>query len=252
MSENDADGLKRYLLGCAGPDEADAIERRLFSEDRLHAERLAMAEDELIDAYARGTLDAAARVAFDARFLVTGERRAKLEFARALTAYAQSQQAHPDRGWAWLTAPAAVPRWALAAAAVLVAALLPALLWFAGPAPGNRPTSVFALSPGLLRDGGGGAARVTLSRGCDVAYLDLLTGADPHPSYGATVYDIDGQPIWSQHKLAGAARDGSIAVRLTLPCAVIGDEDYWIRLVGEAPGRDPVVIDRYDFRVLRE
>ena len=252
MSENHADGLKRYLLGCAGPDEADAIERRLFSEDRLYAERLAMAEDELIDAYTCGSLDAAERTAFEARFLVTGDRRARLEFARTLSAYAQRQQANPERGWAWLRAPSAVPRWVLGAAAVLVAALMPALLWLTGPTPKDRPPSVFALSPGLLRDAGGGTARVTLSRGCDVVYLDLLTGADPYPSYGATVHDIGGRPLWSQHRLPGAPRDGSTLVRVALPCAMVPEDDYWVRLTGVEPGREPVVIDRYDFRVLRE
>jgi hypothetical protein len=252
MNHADQDVLRRYLLGAAGPGLAEDIEQRLFSEDRVFWERVSMAEDELVDDYAAGGLDADDRHAFESRFLVTDERRAKLEFALALQACARVERTPPRAAWAWLRAPSAVPRWAFAAAALLVVALLPALLWRAAPESGPQAALSVSLAPGLLRGAGVGIVRVNLPRGCEVVHLDLLTGADAYATYSATVHEVSGEPIWSQHKLSGAARDGGITVRLTLPCSILPEDDYWVRLAGAAPGQELSQLDRYDFRVLRD
>lgn len=252
MNAADRDVLRRYLLGAAEAGACDEIEHRLFSDDETFWERLAIAEDELIDDYAAGTLDASERTLFESHFLRTGERRARLEFARAIHAYARRREPEWLGAWDWLRSPSAVPRWAMAAAALLVLALLPATLWrmAAGDA---RPAAVsVSLSPGLLRDAGAGVARVNLPRGCDVFHLDLLTGADAYATYSATVHEVSGQPLWSQHKLPGTSLDGASAVRLTLPCGLLQEDDYSIRLTGVAPGQEPAYLDRYDFRLLRE
>jgi len=252
MKPVDQDVLRRYLLGAADADAAEEIERSLFSEDRVFWERVAMVEDDLIDDYASQTLDAEERRAFESSFLTTDERRAKLEFALALHAYARGERSPRRTSWDWLRGPSYVPRWALAAAALVVVALLPALVWRAAPAAGRPAALSVALTPGLLRDAGAGVARVNLPRGCDVVHLDLVTGADAYATYSATVHDVSGEPIWTQHRLTGAARDGGIIVRLTLPCGMLPEDDYWVRLTGVAPGQEPAPLDRYDFRVLRE
>jgi hypothetical protein len=41
-------------------------------------------------------------------------------------------------------------------------------------------------------------------------------------------------------------------ITLTLPIEILADGDYFVRLYGISPGVDPVVVHRYDFRVLRE
>jgi len=251
MNPVDQDVLRRYLLGAAGPGAVGEIERRLFSDDRVFWERVAMVEDDLIDDYASEVLDAEERRAFESCFLTTDERRARLEFALALHAYARSERSPRRSAWDWLRSTSSVPRWAVAAAALVVLALLPALVWRAAPWAGPQAALSVSLAPGVLRDAGAETARVNLPGGCDVVHLDLVTGADPYGTYSATLHEVSGDPIWSQHKLTGTARDGAITVRLTLPCGLLPEDDYWVRLTGVAPGQEPAPLDRYDFRVLR-
>ncbi len=253
MNATDRDALRRYLLGASDALAREELERRLFSDDEIFWERLSIAEDELIDDYATGALDADDRALFDSHFLSTGERRAKLEFARAIHAYARRREPGRLGAWHWLRSSSAVPRWAMAAAALLVLTLLPAALWRMAPGDAAPAAVAVSLSPGLLRGvGASGVARVNLPQGCDVFHLDLLTGADAYASYSATLHEVSGEPIWSQHRLSGAARDGGVSVRLTLPCGLLPEDDYWIRLTGVAPGQEPASLDRYDFRLLRD
>jgi len=250
MNAASPDVLRRYLLGGVDAGARDEIEERLLSDDRVFWERLAIAEDELIDDYAAGALDEAARAAFESRFLCTAERRAKLEFARALRDYARAKAATRTGVWDWLRVPAAVPRWAVAAAAALLL-LVPGVIWQFVPA-GRGPAAVsVSLAPGLLRDAGGEIARVVPEPGCQILHLDLAAGGEAYAGYAATIYDVNGGAIWSQHNVGGAARKGGTSVRLTLPCDLLPEGDYWVRLSGLAPGQEPAPLDRYDFRLLR-
>ena len=81
--------LRRYLLGTVTPESREDLEARLFSDDRIFSERLTIAEDELVGDYVQSALTDAERQDFEKHFLCTDERRAKLEFARALHAYAE-------------------------------------------------------------------------------------------------------------------------------------------------------------------
>src|SRR5262245_17439887 len=86
------DVLRRYFLGTLDPAVREDIEKRLCSENDSFWEQMCLAEDDLVDAYVTGQLDADERRRFDECFLVTEERRDKLMFARALTAYAANAQ----------------------------------------------------------------------------------------------------------------------------------------------------------------
>jgi hypothetical protein len=82
--------LIRYHLGELSPDERDAVEARYFADDLFHEQVLAV-EEELIDSYLRGELSTGQRTHFEGWFLQIGERREKLEFARALAGYKRAQ-----------------------------------------------------------------------------------------------------------------------------------------------------------------
>jgi anti-sigma factor RsiW len=75
--------IVRYLLGDLPEEEQVLIEDRAFS-DRECARAIVAVENDLIDEYARGELSDADRRRFERRFLVSAERRRKVEFARAL------------------------------------------------------------------------------------------------------------------------------------------------------------------------
>jgi hypothetical protein len=151
----DDDLLRRYLLGELAEDERERLQAAYFDDDALFA-RLLAAEDDLIDAYARGTLTGARRRRFEQRFGQAPDHRRRLGFARALRHAVAPRPARaagpppsrPAGGRArWrLSQP-----WTAVAAAVLFAALLgggwwaahladtPPLRRAAGPSPVPRP-----------------------------------------------------------------------------------------------------------------
>jgi hypothetical protein len=251
MNAENRDALRRYLLGVADPAVLEEIESRVFSDDEVFWERLAIAEDELVDDYAAGALDADQRVAFETAFLTTDERRAKLAFALAIGAHARQRETERTGIWTWWQGAVSAPRWALAAAAGLLLLVVPGLIGQFAPASRIPSALTVSLAPGLLRDAGGEVARVRPEPGCQVVQFDLTADADPYSAYAATVYDVNGGAIWTQHRLTGIPRDGSTAITLTVPCELLPEGDYWVRLSGLAPEQDPAPLDRYDFRVLR-
>jgi len=115
------DHLIRYLLGCLPEDEAERLDEQSLIEDEL-AERLRLAEDDLADAYASGTLTGERRARFENYYLVSRRRRKKAAFARSfLSAIDRSEQRRPAvprltrenlstraSVWSWTTAAAAV------------------------------------------------------------------------------------------------------------------------------------------------
>jgi anti-sigma factor RsiW len=247
----DDDLLKGYLLGRLAPESRDTVETRIFSDDRIFWEHLCLVEEELIDDYAAGALAGPDAADFERSFLCTDERRAKLELARALRAYAARPETARPRAWDWLRRPIPSPAWALVAAAALLL-VLPAAVWqlAAGRGPA-REVSAW-LSPGLVRDAGGELKRVTLASDCHLARLRLEPTAAEYPTYEATLHEVAGDAVWSQGRLAARPVDGKVAVTLALPCELLRADDYYVTLAGESPGEAAVPLDRYDFRVLRK
>ena len=96
--------LLKYLLGNLSEQEQVKVEDRAFS-DADYLASLEGAEADLIDGYVRGELSPAERRDFERRFLVSPQRRSKVEFARALArVIAESTASHPrvaarESGW---------------------------------------------------------------------------------------------------------------------------------------------------------
>ncbi len=247
---SDDDILRGYLLGRLAPESRESVEKRLFSDDRIFWERLCLLEDELVDQYARGELDADETARFERDFLVTDERRAKLDLAVSLKEYVERWQARRRRAWDWLRAPVASPAWALAVAATLLLAV-PVVVWQVAAARGPRGEVSAFLSPGLVRDVEGELTRVMLPAGCQLVHLQLDPGLAEHATYRATLHEVAGDELWARDKLRAAPVEGRMAVTLSLPCDLLPPEDYYVRLEGESPGAAPVPLERYDFRVLR-
>lgn len=86
--------LKRFLLGELPERERSDVEERLFS-DPEYFNQLCAAEDELIDEYLYGDLDAGEKGRFERHFLTTPERRESLKVARALQQYISKTGAPP-------------------------------------------------------------------------------------------------------------------------------------------------------------
>jgi len=144
----------RYLLGELPDAEEAAFDERLLGGDPV-AEELAMAEEDLHEAYARGELAPERRRRFEERVLAQRGARARLALTRELVeraTRAAPRVAPPPRAW---RRPIVQAGFALAAAAVLALVLT---------APWKRPappveTVVVELDPALR---GGDVARVKL------------------------------------------------------------------------------------------
>ena len=72
--------LTRYLLGRLPEEEAERIDEETLTEESL-SWRLRVVEEDLIDAYVRGTLDGETKALFEASYLTSAHRRRKVELA---------------------------------------------------------------------------------------------------------------------------------------------------------------------------
>jgi CHAT domain-containing protein len=89
-TRSDQDNLFRwYLLGATSPEEDEQIERRLQNHEIN--DELQLAEEELIDDYARGVLPLYERELFEENFLTTPERLKNLLMTQAAVRYAATQ-----------------------------------------------------------------------------------------------------------------------------------------------------------------
>ena len=103
--------IRRYLLGQLSDGAQEELEQDLLANEELF-EELLVSEDELIDEYLGGKLNADERASFEKHFLSTPERHEKLKFGRAFDRYLSSQvseapvqQLTPSRTqWGWAQA----------------------------------------------------------------------------------------------------------------------------------------------------
>jgi hypothetical protein len=115
--------IRRFLLGGLSASEQPGFEEQLFSDDGLDG-RVRHAEFELADDYAYGRLNQAERSLFEKKFLVSADRRRKIEvstvlrerFATAPVAKARAGVVERFRSLFPVTRPA----WRLAFGAVLL------------------------------------------------------------------------------------------------------------------------------------
>ena len=244
-TDRSVDGvLRRYLLGTIDPEVREDVEKRLFSEGQIFSQQLSLAEDELIDAYVSEGLDGEERQSFEQNFLITDERRDKVGFARELKAYAVREQNGRSRvGTRW-----ALPSWA--AAAAVLAFVLPAATWQIARSGAAREDVSAWLSSGQVRAVGAELDRVRVPPDARLVRLRLEVDATKFPTYRATLHPVGGDEMWSQSNLRPTTIDDRPAVELTLPTAVLAGGDYFIRLYGLSPPTAPEPIGRFDFRVL--
>lgn len=245
--------LKRYLLGTVTDAARQDLEARLFSDDRILWERLTIAEDELISDYVQNALTPEERRDFESHFVCTNERRAKLEFARALHAHATRAGVPRESAWTWLRRPVLSPAWAVAAAALLL--LVVQLPRFgSGDADEEvRGVDVVAvsLSAGRMRAVGGELPRVRLNTNSRIVRLQLEPESTRFPAYRAAVYHVDGDGFLAEVMLTPPS-GGSSELTLALPAELLAEGDYYVRLQGIPAGAAPEPLQRYDFRVLRD
>jgi hypothetical protein len=138
QSGHDDRELVRHLLGQLADPDAERLDELAIVDDEV-AGRLRVAEDDLVDAYVRGTLEPDARLRFESYYLSSPQRHRKVSFARTFVQHADTMTVAADAraapneaaratagapGWRdrfaeWLR-PSGSSRWLLAAAALLL------------------------------------------------------------------------------------------------------------------------------------
>jgi len=119
-SAADNERLVRYLLGLLPVDETDRLDEQSIVDDDF-ANRLRLAEDDLVDAYVSGTLSADWRQRFESHYMASPRRRAKVAFAaRLLSAVDRAAPAEPVRSMTEWTGPTRFAPVAIAVAAALL------------------------------------------------------------------------------------------------------------------------------------
>ena len=129
MNERDTKRI-RYLLGLCSQAERERIEAEYF-EDGAAFQAMLTAEDDLIDAYARGELTDEERRRFETHFLTSTRGRERVQFARAFAGVElKASVVGTKRPTTWLNISESLRGWPLriaTAAAVIVVVV--ALSW---------------------------------------------------------------------------------------------------------------------------
>src|SRR3954468_3109786 len=121
-SRYDDEQLVQYLLGLLPSEDAERLDEASIADDDVAA-RLRAAEDDLVDAYVRGTLIGETRARFESHYLSSPRRRERVAVARTFvrTVDRAARQGQIGKGAGWM-GPKLVSTLAVAAMLCLVAA----------------------------------------------------------------------------------------------------------------------------------
>jgi hypothetical protein len=278
----DTAAARRYLLGLAGDDERESIERDYFaSEEAL--DRVARAEDELVEGYLAGRLDPAERARFDESYMATPLHRRRVAVVRRLVSAPRPaaspigvRSETPGAAWSWRSA--LLP---LAASVTLVSAVwwlqpwshrpqdvvthrepgVPPAVGEADPEPAvppspapqlptvTRPVVAVTLSPIAVR-GAASEGVLPLSPGGDAVVRLDLAGHDPIAvsRLRAIVRTVAGEDVWEGPAVAANLPAGIVA-RVEVPAGRLRVDDYVVSLIASGPGGDQEERYRYFLRV---
>lgn len=252
--------LMGYLLGNLPESEEIRLEEEyLASPDAQN--RLAVIEDDLVDAFLEGQLSARERKQLEARFLASPRGRRKLELAKSLMALASEQKplqtARPFSLYQL--------RWAFTTAALL---LLLAVGWWMSvktrqspsseqtasqssgtngqkgpvvaqptqtPVPSNssgniKPTMAASIVLSPVARNTDQPARLTIPQGARTVEIQLDLEASHHKSYSATLLGAGDEPKWSRRHLKPESTKSGRAVVLSLPATLLEKGEYTILL----------------------
>src|SRR3954468_22686301 len=100
-SRYDDEQLVQYLLGLLPSEDAERLDEASIADDDVAA-RLRVAEDDLVDAYVRGTLIGDTRTRFESHYLSSPRRRERVasarQFVRAIDGAPRRLPADDGRG----------------------------------------------------------------------------------------------------------------------------------------------------------
>jgi hypothetical protein len=242
---------RQYLLGHLDEEACSAIEREYFS-DEAAVDRIAAAEEDLVEDYLAGRLVADERSRFERHYLASPQHRARLETIRRLHARAGAGRTRAIRylalaasvllaaGVLWMAVPRRQP-----APAVMVNQPAPAQ-----PAPAARQVFAVALSPIAVRSASDSQS-VVLPNGTDVVALQLEGGADLAKAANAraVIQTVAGDEVWRGPADPGTNLPSGVIARLEVPASRLGIDDYIVVLFESDSGGGERERNRYVLRL---
>jgi hypothetical protein len=274
--------LIRYLLGTITADEAEELDE-LSMTDEDFAGRLQVVEDDLVDAYARGDLDADARTRFESRYLAVPGAHERLRFAEALEIHQQrgaSRASEPARAVPLFTPSRRLPMWALAAAASIVLAVAsyvllqrtiarppesevppavvksqpgpPAVETPTASAPAQADESVIAMVLMPPTRGPGESAALTLPPSATTVEIRLTLESDDFRGYEVVLKESKtDRALWRSPRLQSTASAADRIVPVKIDATLLNSDRYTFDLIGYRGAGGAEVITSYTFRVIR-
>lgn len=280
--DHDDQRLIRYLLGTLTADEAEELDELSMTGEEF-AGRLRVVEDDLVDAYARGDLDADARTRFESRYLAVPGAHERLRFAEALEIHLKrgaSSASDPVRVVPLPIRSTRLPMWTLAAAASIVLAVAsyvllqrttarqpqpevppevvksqpgpPTVETPTAPAPAQADESVIAMVLMPPTRGPGESAVLTLPRSATTAEIRLTLESDDFRGYEVVLKESDSdRALWRSPRLQSTASAADRVVPVRIDATLLNSDRYTFDLIGYRGAGRGEVITSYTFRVIR-
>jgi hypothetical protein len=276
--------LRSYLLGELNGDDADALERRLLTEDDLF-ELSEAVEAELLADYAQGGLAAAERERVQRRLASSPQGTERLALARSLSRLAGGDPKAEVLPFARPAVPSrrSTIRWAALAAGIVAAA---GLTWLTmerphayrktqerpapviaavprahetpkAPAPAVTPApepvkAVFQLALTSLR-GAESTETLRVPAGTGTVELQIsVEGMEDLGSFHLTVRDRKAETVWEGTGLKPKSLKGVRALVVDLPAERLPAGRYEIQAQGLAPESEPEDLSPLEVEVVRE
>jgi hypothetical protein len=254
---------RRYLLRQASDEESAVLEQEYFEHpDAL--DRIAEAEEDLIEDYLSGQLSAVDREHFERAYLAVPHHRVRVETIRRLMAHAaQAAPPAPPKVLPF-TARRFIGSTSLLALAASILVVASVALWMLSPF-GGRPAEVaesrgpqspaatppaatpasaprivaLLLSPVAVR-GASDSAAAAIPDGTDIVAITLESDGEARKlaPRRASIHAVGGRDVWQGAASTTGLGPGAIA-RLEVPASALAADDYVITLFGaDRAGRE--------------
>jgi len=249
----DNDAVKQYLLGNLSESAREKLERRVLNETEVN-EEVQASEDELIDQYLGGKLNAEERKQFETYFLLPQERQRKLRFGRTLRRYldllpgAKANQDLNKSSLVWLKR--LEPRFALAGSLVLVSLAVLATLWLVNNRRvDNGQTLAITLQPGSSRANEGSIQRLQVPASYRSVEVQLEMASNEYPVYEVELLR-EHQSLNTYKSLHAQNKDGHLDLVLVIPAELLEVGDYTFKVSGASNAGQIEYKDQYQLRVI--
>jgi hypothetical protein len=226
LNGNDHNTFRQYLLGQVGGVEREQLEQRLFSDDEVFEEFLAI-EDELIEASIGNELSATEIDQFKNCFLITPDRQEKLQFRRALQRVAKKDRlkysvapAKIRRVQTW------IPQLAMSVAALIIVG---GIIWMLLPRTMEERTLVAGLSE---RGSGTAAETIKLPVQFDDLKLHLTL---PQPSIPAKDYRVEMRSVDGTTKTLRTVSHNQQFVDVIIPTSKLSHGQFALKVYAINP-----------------